>query len=53
MTLSNADPMGPTLDHIVPVSHQLFPDHSVSNLQLAHRICNSIASDKRVALLAG
>lgn len=34
-----------TLDHIVPQSHQLVPDHSPSNLRLAHRICNSLRGD--------
>ena len=41
-TLGPSDRMGPTLDHIVPRSATLFPDHSESNLQLAHRSCNSI-----------
>lgn len=35
------DADAPTLDHIVPQSAQLIPDHSASNLQLAHRGCNS------------
>ena len=34
-----------TLDHVVPQSHQLVPDHSPSNLRLAHRICNSLRGD--------
>lgn len=31
----------PSLDHIVPQSHMLIPDHSPSNLRTAHRLCNS------------
>lgn len=34
-----------TLDHVVPQSHQLVPDHSPSNLRLAHRLCNSLRGD--------
>lgn len=34
-----------TLDHIVPQSHQLIPDHSPENLRLSHRVCNSIRGD--------
>lgn len=30
-----------TLDHIIPQSHQLIPDHSPSNLRLAHMWCNA------------
>lgn len=40
-----ADPQrdndAPSLDHIIPKSTQLVPDHSDSNLQLAHRGCNA------------
>ena len=36
----------PTLDHVVPQSHQLFPDHTAANLQLAHRMCNSLKGDR-------
>lgn len=39
------DRMGHTLDHVVPQSQQLIPDHSPSNLRLAHRICNSLRGD--------
>lgn len=35
-----------TLDHIIPQSHQLVPDHSASNLRLAHMICNAIRGDR-------
>jgi len=31
----------PSLDHIVPQSHTLVPDHRPSNLRTAHRVCNS------------
>lgn len=30
-----------TLDHIIPQSLQLIPDHSASNLRLSHMICNA------------
>lgn len=30
-----------TLDHIIPQSLQLIPDHSASNLRLAHMVCNA------------
>lgn len=36
----------PSLDHIEPVSTQLVPDHSVSNLQLAHVGCNAKRRNK-------
>lgn len=39
------DVWGHTLDHVVPQSRQLVPDHSPSNLRLAHRICNSLRGD--------
>ena len=35
----------PTLDHLIPRSMQLVPDHSPSNLRLAHNYCNSIRGD--------
>lgn len=34
------DDLAATLDHIVPQSLQLIPDHSPQNLRLAHRACN-------------
>ena len=47
----DADPVGgdwyPTLDHIVPQSHMLFPDHSDANLRTAHRWCNTVRGDLR------
>lgn len=33
--------MSATLDHIIPQSWMLIPDHSPANLRLAHRACNS------------
>lgn len=39
--LPPSDPWAATLDHIVPQSWTLIPDHSPSNLRLAHRMCNS------------
>lgn len=44
----NADwrtPWYPTLDHIIPQSKMLVPDHSPSNLRLAHMWCNSARGD--------
>lgn len=43
--LGSSDLWAATLDHIVPQSHQLVPDHSPGNLQLAHRWCNSVKGD--------
>lgn len=34
-----------TLDHIIPQSHQLLPDHSPKALRLAHRWCNAARGD--------
>lgn len=34
-----------TLDHVIPQSHMLIPDHSPSNLRLAHLWCNSARGD--------
>jgi hypothetical protein len=34
-----------SLDHIIPQSMQLIPDHSPSNLRLVHRWCNSARGD--------
>jgi endogenous inhibitor of DNA gyrase (YacG/DUF329 family) len=36
-----------SLDHIECQSWTLVPDHSPSNLRLAHRMCNSVRSDER------
>lgn len=35
----------PTLDHIIPQSAMLIPDHSESNLRLSHLWCNSARGD--------
>lgn len=34
-----------SLDHIIPQSKMLIPDHSPSNLRLVHRMCNSLRGD--------
>lgn len=39
------DDWAPTLDHIVPRSAALVPDHSPRNLRTAHRWCNSVRGD--------
>ena len=44
-TLKYPDPMSPTVDHIIPVSKRGDPV-SLDNLQLAHRYCNRMKSDK-------
>lgn len=44
----DADPLSdwfPSLDHIVPQSHMLIPDHSPENLRTAHRWCNAVRGD--------
>lgn len=46
------DEWRPTLDHIVPQSHQLVPDHSDGNLRLAHLWCNSVRGDESRYTLA-
>ena len=46
-SLDSSDMWAATLDHIVPRSLQLVPDDSPSNLQLAHRWCNSVKGDGR------
>jgi 5-methylcytosine-specific restriction endonuclease McrA len=49
VTLHYQDLYSATLDHIIPQSHMLIPDHSIKNLRLAHRICNSIRGDRVAA----
>lgn len=44
-SLSGLDPMGPTVDHIIPVARGGHPA-DLDNLQLAHRSCNRMKSDK-------
>lgn len=39
------DPMSPTIDHIIPIAQHGDPV-SLDNLQLAHRYCNRMKSDK-------
>lgn len=39
------DPLAPVVDHIIPVSKGGHPS-DLQNLQLAHRICNRIKSNK-------
>lgn len=39
------DPMSPTVDHIIPVNKNGDPC-ALDNLQLAHRYCNRMKSDK-------
>lgn len=44
-TLHYLDDWAASLDHVIPRSKQLVPDHSDSNLRLAHRWCNSVLGD--------
>lgn len=44
-SLPGTDPMGPTIDHIIPIAKGGHPA-DISNLQLAHRCCNRQKSDK-------
>lgn len=44
-TLKAPDPMSATVDHIIPISRNGHPS-DLSNLQLAHRACNRMKSDK-------
>lgn len=37
-----------SVDHIIPQSQQLIPDHSDNNLRTAHHICNSIRGNRDV-----
>lgn len=46
--LMTTDPLSdwaPSLDHIEPQAWALIPDHSPTNLRLAHRWCNSVRGD--------
>lgn len=45
MELKAPDPMSPTVDHIIPINKGGHPS-DINNLQLAHRICNRMKSDK-------
>ena len=44
-SLKYPNPMSPTVDHIIPLSKNGDPA-SLDNLQLAHRYCNRMKSDK-------
>lgn len=44
-SLKFPDPMSPTIDHIIPIKLGGHPS-DISNLQLAHFICNRLKSDK-------
>ena len=46
-SLKYPDPMSATVDHIIPLSKNGDPT-SLDNLQLAHRYCNRMKSDKIV-----
>lgn len=46
MALDYNDRMSATLDHIVPQSLALVPDHTADNLRLAHRSCNSMRGNR-------
>lgn len=35
----------PSLDHIIPQSHQVVPDHTANNLRAVHLQCNSMRGD--------
>lgn len=37
----------PTLDHIIPQSWTLIPNHEPENLRLAHMLCNALRGDAR------
>jgi hypothetical protein len=44
-TADYLDDWYPTLDHVVPQSHMLIPDHSEGNLRTACRYCNCLRGD--------
>ena len=44
--LPTSDVWAATLDHVVPQSWTLVPDHRPENLRLAHRWCNSVRGDE-------
>ena len=44
-SLKYPDPYSPTVDHIIPISKNGDPS-ALENLQLAHRICNRLKSNK-------
>ena len=50
MTLPPGNHYAPTVDHIIPVSWTLIPNHEAQNLRLAHMICNARRGDARSEL---
>lgn len=50
MSLPWNDDWAASLDHIICQSWTLIPDHSPSNLRLAHRMCNSVRADGRTSV---
>ena len=46
-TIKYPDPMSPTVDHIIPLAKNGDPV-ALDNLQLAHRYCNRMKSDKMI-----
>jgi 5-methylcytosine-specific restriction endonuclease McrA len=49
--LGTNDPMGPSIDHIVPLCNPLSPGHVWTNVQSAHRVCNNRKGTKTVGQL--
>lgn len=45
MSIKAPDPMSASVDHIIPISRGGHPS-DLSNLQLAHRICNQVKKNK-------
>lgn len=45
VTLKSPNPMAPEIDHVIPISRNGHPS-DISNLQLVHRSCNQMKSDK-------
>ena len=45
MSLKSPDPMSPSVDHIIPINKGGHPS-DINNLQLAHRACNRMKSDR-------
>lgn len=43
-TLPYSHPMSATVDHLIPISKGGHPS-DITNLQLAHKICNQVKSD--------
>lgn len=47
--LGHREPWSASLDHVVPQSLMLVPDHSAQNLRLSHRLCNSYRRDTEIS----